>query len=47
LLRTRKDIFDGYTREGFESAFGTRFHVREAMDVNQSERRMYLFEKKN
>ncbi|HSQ39368.1 MAG TPA: hypothetical protein VLM78_04345 [Anaerolineales bacterium] len=47
LLRTRKDIFDGYTREGFESAFGTRFHVREAVDVNQSERRMYLFEKKN
>lgn len=47
LLRTRKDIFDGYTREGFEAAFGTRFHVREAVDVNQSERRMYLFEKKN
>lgn len=46
LLRTRRDIFDGYTREGLESAFGMRFHLREAMGVNQSERRMYLFEKK-
>jgi hypothetical protein len=46
LLRTRRDIFDGYTREGFESAFGTRFHVREAADVNQSERRMYLLERR-
>lgn len=46
LLRTRKDIFDGYTREGLESAFGTRFHIRESVDVNQSERRMYLLERK-
>jgi hypothetical protein len=46
LLRTRKDIFDLYTRDGFESAFGTRFHIREAVDVNQSERRMYLLERK-
>jgi hypothetical protein len=47
LLRTRKDIFDVYTREGFESAFGARFHIREAVDVNQSERRMVLLERKN
>lgn len=46
LLRTRKDIFDGYTREGLESAFGTRFHIRASVDVNQSERRMYLLETK-
>lgn len=46
LLRTRKDIFDGYTREAFESAFATRFRIRESVDVNQSERRMYLLEKK-
>jgi hypothetical protein len=36
-----------YTREGFESAFGARFHIREAVDVNQSERRMVLLERKN
>jgi len=47
LLRSRKDIFDGYTREGFESAFGARFHLREAVDVDQSDRRMYLLERKN
>lgn len=46
LLRTRRDIFNGYTREGFESAFAKRFHVREAVDVNQSERRMYLLERR-
>ena len=47
LLRSRKDIFDGYTREGFESAFGAHFHLRDAVDVDQSERRMYLLERKN
>ena len=47
LLRTRKDIFETYTREGFESAFGTRFHIREAVDVRESERRMYLLEKRD
>jgi hypothetical protein len=46
LLRTRKDIFDQYTRGGFEFAFETRFHIRESVDVNQSERRMYLLERK-
>lgn len=47
LLRTRKDIFDGYTREGFESAFMKQFYIRESVDVNQSERRMYLLEIKS
>lgn len=46
LLRTRKDIFDHYTREGFESAFGARFYVREVAEVRESERRMYLLEAK-
>ena len=46
LLRTRKDIFETYTREGFESAFGMRFHIRESVDVRESERQLYLLEKK-
>lgn len=46
LLQTRKDIFETYTREGFESAFGARFHIRETVDVRESERRMYLLEKR-
>ncbi len=47
LLRTRKDIFETYTREGFESAFAARFHVRELTEVRESERRMYLLEKRD
>jgi hypothetical protein len=46
LLRTRKDIFDGYTIDGFEVAFRERFHVHEAMSVSQSERCLYLLERK-
>ena len=46
LLRSRKDIFDGYTREGFESAFEQWFHIRAALDVQESERRLYLLEKR-
>jgi hypothetical protein len=34
-------------REGFESAFGTRFHIREAVNVRESERTMYLLEKRD
>ena len=47
LLRTRKDIFDGYTREGFESAFAARFHIRESTGIRESERRLYLLEKRD
>jgi hypothetical protein len=46
LLRTRKDIFENYTREGFESALGTRFFIREVVNVNESERYLYLLERK-
>jgi len=47
LLRTRKDIFTGYSREGFESAFSAHFIFQEAINVNQSERRLYLLERKD
>lgn len=47
LLTTRKDIFDGYTIEGFETAFETHYKIREAMNVNQTERRLYLLERKH
>ena len=46
LLRSRRDIFEGYIREGFESAFGGRFHIRAALDVRESERRLYLLERR-
>ena len=44
LLRSRKDIFDGYARDGFESAFETRFKIASAVDVPETERRLYLLE---
>ncbi len=44
LLASREDIFPGYTREGFESAFMSRFRIHEAVHVNESERVLYLME---
>ena len=42
LLRSRPDIFPCYTREGFESAFGTRFRIDAVHPVTGSERLIYL-----
>ena len=44
LLASREDIFPRYTREGFESAFSTKFRIHEAVDVKESERVLYLME---
>jgi SAM-dependent methyltransferase len=45
LLRSRRDVFPGYTREGFEAAFATRFRTLRADDIQGSGRRMYLMER--
>ena len=42
LLRSRKDIFDQYTVEGFESAFKQYFDIIEHQQVSGSERILYL-----
>jgi ribosomal protein L11 methylase PrmA len=44
LLASREDIFPTYTRQGFEAAFGERFKIRDAVNVNESERVLYLME---
>ncbi len=44
LLASREDIFSRYTREGFEAAFRARFKIHEAVNVNESERVLYLME---
>jgi hypothetical protein len=44
LLASREDIFPAYTRQGFESAFQSRFRIHEAVNVNESERVIYLME---
>jgi hypothetical protein len=44
LLISREDIFPNYTREGFEAAFNERFKIAQAVNVNESERVLYLME---
>ena len=46
LLASRLDIFDHYTRVDFETAFGMRFEVLEAVQVRESERFIYLMRRK-
>lgn len=46
LLATRKDIYDGYTPEGFEAAFANQWEtVRKAL-ISGSERSLYLFRRR-
>ncbi len=45
LLRSRRDIFADYTREGFEAAFATRFRIVRSDAIEGSGRRMYLMER--
>jgi ribosomal protein L11 methylase PrmA len=45
LLRSRRDVFPGYTREGFEAAFATRFRTLRSDQIEGSGRRMYLMER--
>jgi hypothetical protein len=46
LLVSREDIFPSYTREGFEAAFQQKFNIREAVPVHESERVLYLMERR-
>jgi ribosomal protein L11 methylase PrmA len=45
LLATRQDIFPDYHFEGFEKAFGEFFRIAESVNVQDSQRRIYLMEK--
>ena len=47
LLSSRKDIFPNYTREAFEEAFAERFEIREKVAVEESERYLYLMERRD
>lgn len=44
LLSSRSDIFDDYTREGFEAAFRRHYEIREAQPIRNSERILYWME---
>jgi ribosomal protein L11 methylase PrmA len=47
LLKSRVDIFDRYTREDFEKVFMSRFIIHEAVEIHESERTLYLMERRN
>jgi ribosomal protein L11 methylase PrmA len=42
LLASREDVFDGYTREGFEAAFEQHFTIDVAERIRGAERVLYL-----
>ena len=46
LLATREDIFPGYTQAGFEQAFSSRFAVLASSPVRDSQRTIYLMERR-
>jgi hypothetical protein len=46
LLASRKDIFPHYSKEGFEEAFGFYYIQREVHPILESQRVVYLMEKK-
>jgi ribosomal protein L11 methylase PrmA len=47
LLASRVDIFDDYNEEGFEEAFGRYFDIRRKEPVDQTERMLYLLERRS
>jgi hypothetical protein len=46
LLASREDIFDNYTQEGFEQAFGEYFKTLDRQPVQDSKRTLYLLQTK-
>jgi len=46
MLITREDIFNNYTQENFEQEFERNFIIHESIKIKNSERRLYLMEKK-
>jgi hypothetical protein len=45
LLRSREDIFNEYTRKGFESAFGRWFSLQSSSGIRDSDRWLYLMKR--
>jgi hypothetical protein len=45
LLRTREDIFDGYSEAGFVQAFNNHFTIDECIKIRDTERTLYLMKR--
>ena len=46
LLLTREDIFPDYTQQAFERAFGRHFDIKESVTIEDSERTLYLMDRR-
>ena len=46
MLSTRRDVFAGYRREGFEDAFGERFQILRREELPGSDRVLYLMRRR-
>jgi hypothetical protein len=46
LLASRVDIFDGYTQEGFERAFSTKFDIVETIPIRGAVRTLYVMRRR-
>jgi hypothetical protein len=46
MLSSRKDIFTDYSSQGFEATFSKFFHICDKKTINDSERELYLMERK-
>jgi hypothetical protein len=46
MLATREDVFNDYTRDGFERAFASHFTIDEATPVSESQRTLYVMRRK-
>jgi hypothetical protein len=46
LLAMREDIFPSYTQEGFEQAFSQTFSIHTQVPINESERTLYLMQRR-
>jgi hypothetical protein len=46
LLAARRDIFDGYTIEGFRAAFGEAFDILRETPITDSPRTLFLLQRR-
>ncbi len=46
MLSSRRDVFGGYTKEGFEREFKKRFSIEQSTKIDNTSRTLYLMKKR-
>lgn len=46
MLQSRKDIFQNYSQEGFEAAFSVHFEIQQKAIIQNSERSLYILQRR-